>query len=243
MILHEVHMVFPSCVLTLFTSWWLQTLPPTYLSNLDPGLWPDPIGVWRLAQWNQRNEKTTGPFASGDAVGILLINLVFWEESLGSFDLHLHQMIPPILSRLSYVHGLAHAFAGFIEPQHFEVLSSRIAQVCLAWRTKTTTPESSDAVMLVDDWWFQFVAFTSNIPTNHPFFGCQEAIVQPQCLQLFEAKVLLPSAVWLGQKQVRRWQVTDWKAPRDVFLETKIYPNHSSPMILLMRIKLFHSIP
>lgn len=169
MILHEVQMVFPSCVLTLFTSWWLQTLPPTYLGNLDPGLWPDPIGVWRLAQWNQRNEKTTGPFASGDAVGILLINLVFWEESLGSFDLHLHQMIPPILSRLSYVHGLAHAFAGFIEPQHFEVLSSRIAQVCLAWRTKKTTPESSDAVMLVDDWWFQFVVFTSNIPTNHPF--------------------------------------------------------------------------
>ena len=37
------------------------------------------------------------------------------------------------------------------------------------WRTKKTTPESSDAVMLVDDWWFQFVVFTSNIPTNHPF--------------------------------------------------------------------------
>lgn len=56
MILHEVRMVFPSCVLTpgvtLFTSWWLQTLPPTYLRNLDPGLWPDPIGVWRVAQWN-----------------------------------------------------------------------------------------------------------------------------------------------------------------------------------------------
>ncbi len=141
------------------------------LSNLDPGLWPDPISVnfHSLAHLESAKREDNKAFCHWRRFFGMKKHLDLW--SFWSRNLPPAQLIPPIFFSRSYrilwIHGLAHAFAGFIEPQHCEVWSSRIAQVCLAGRTKETIPESSDASL--DGWWLQFVVFTSNIPTNHPF--------------------------------------------------------------------------